>query len=139
MPARLVAVLAAVALFCAACGGRGPEDVVRAWSDALATKDDAAAAAHFVERPIIIQGLLPTRPSSQEAIERWHSTLECAGRIVGMAVEGRRVTATFELHDRPESRCPARGFQTTVVFNVEDGLILTWEQKPPGWVPDYEE
>lgn len=134
-----VALGAAALLACSACGGSTAEDTVRGWSDALATRDDAAAAAYFVEQPIIIQGILPLRPSGRAAVERWHATLECAGRIVGMAVEGNRVTATFELHDRPATRCPAPGFLSTLVFNIRDGLILTWEQTPPGWVPEHDE
>jgi hypothetical protein len=136
--AALAGCVASAAL--AGCGEErvsAPEQVVRAWADALTTLDDEAAAAYFADEPIILQGLLPTRPRTREAIVRWHATLECGGTVVGLAVEGGRVTATFALTHRPQVRCPAPGFLSTVVFNVEAGRILTWEQTPPGYVPEY--
>lgn len=142
---RLAVPLAVAAL--TACGGDGPADVapsspegvVRAWGQALNAGDNEAAARLFTPRPILVDGaILPTLPSTFEGVVRWHARLECGGEIVGLRAEGQRVTATFALTDRPASRCPAPGYESTVIFNLEDGLIRTWEQTAPGYVPEYD-
>lgn len=134
----LLIVLAAVAL--AGCGGseRSPGAVVEGWAEALTLGTNAEAAAFFADRPLLIQGFLPTIPRTRQGIVNWHATLECGGEITGLAIEGKRVTATFALADRAAFRCPAPGYLSTVVFFVEDGLIERWSQTLPGTIVESE-
>ena len=131
--AALLATSAAIAI-ATGCGGSlssEAEATVRAWAEALTTGDNEGAAALFTERPIIVQGALPSRPT-RTGLVRWHERLECGGWIVAMRVEGDQVTATFELVDRANRRCPAPGFLSTVTFNMQGGFIHVWTQLPPG-------
>lgn len=115
----------------AATAGResaSPAAVVRAWSEALNTNDNVAAAklfaphAHIIQPPI--DGLLPSR----KVAVQFNSGLPCAGRIVAMAIHGNTVVATFILGRRPKHKCNAPGQKAAALFVVSNGLITLWEQ-----------
>jgi len=117
-------VLAAVG--CA--GSQSPEDVVRAWSKALNTGDNEAAADLFAPGAQIVQGGRTVRLETREDAVSWNASLPCSGRIVDIDTEGGTVTATFLLDDRTTSACDAPGAEATAAFRIEDGKIVLWHQ-----------
>ena len=122
--------LAAI-LLAAGCGGGPPsaESVVRAWSMALNSGDNEAAAELFAPGAEVIQGrtfVLETKP---EAIA-FNASLPCSGEIVELDKDDDRVTATFRLGHRETSRCDAPGAEARAAFRVVDGKIVLWQQLP---------
>ncbi len=124
----------------AACGsGNGggapatPEEVVRAWSEALNSGDNIAAADLFALNATISQPGYVAQITSREDAVAFNTSLPCSGEIVELTTEGNEVTATFVLGDRPASPCDGPGEQATAIFVVEDGKIVLWQQVPtPG-------
>jgi hypothetical protein len=122
-------VLAVIVL--AACGGhatRSPEQVARAWSNALDRGDDEAAASLFADGARIVQsGELRLR--SHEDAVRWNESLPCGGTIVSISARGATdVLVVFRLGDRPRHRCDAPGSDAAALFRVRDGEIVLWHQ-----------
>lgn len=120
--------LSVLALLAGCGGGRSPEAVVRAWSDALNSGDNDAAAELFAPGAQVIQaGHVLSLASHADAVA-WNSALPCSGRIVELVTQGETVTATFLLGDRTASACDAPGAQATAAFQVEHGRIVLWHQ-----------
>lgn len=141
MRARLLAgLLVALTTLATACGSGDsgsssatPEEVVRAWSEALNSGDNEAAADLFAINATVSQpGYIAQLASRDDAIA-FNRSLPCSGEIVELTSEGNEVTATFLLDDRPASPCDGPGQQATAIFVVEDGKIVVWQQIPtPG-------
>jgi hypothetical protein len=96
--------------------------VVRAWSAALNASDNAAAGELFAPEAVAIQGAdvipLPTAAAAAELM----AALPCSGELIDVSVADNVVTATFELGDRPATRCDAApGALAAAEFVVEDG------------------
>jgi limonene-1,2-epoxide hydrolase len=115
----------------AGCGGGAPspESVVRAWSAALNTGDDEAAAKLFAPRAEVIQGRSFVLESESEAIA-FNAALPCSGEIVELEAEGEIVTASFRLGERPARHCDAPGALARATFRVREGKIVLWHQLP---------
>ena len=130
MRSRLAIGLSLAAL-AAGCGGGAPspESVVRAWSEALNTGDNEAAAELFAPGAEVIQGRSFILEGEREAI-LFNAALPCSGEILALETEGDTVTATFRLGHRPESRCDAPGAQAQAAFRIADGRIVLWHQLP---------
>lgn len=131
-----LACLAVAAVLLPGCGSSPPstESVVRAWSQALNTDDNEQAANLFAPGAEVVQpGQVLTLRTHMEAVQ-WNARLPCAGRIVSIESRGQTATATFELGDRPHSRCDGPGERATAVFKVIKGKIVLWHQteSPPG-------
>ena len=128
MRASVALALAVVAF--AGCGGdeRSPEEVARAWSEALNAGDNEAAADLFAVGARIQQAGLVLRVSTREVAAAWNASLPCAGEIVELETEGDVATATFVLSDRKTSACDAPGGRATAEFTVRDGKIVLWRQ-----------
>ena len=122
--------LVALLLALAGCGGSGesPESIVRAWSDALNTGDNEAAADLFAPGAEVVQGDRTIRLRTHDDAVAWNSALPCSGRIVELESDGDTVTATFLLDDRPTSPCDAPGAEATAAFHVVEGKIVLWHQ-----------
>lgn len=135
---RAIACALAGTLLAAGCGGgdgggatlRAPQEVVRAWSEALNAGDDEAAADLFAPNAIVIQGDAYARLATREDAVSFNASLPCSGRIVELTVERDQVTATFLLGDRPGGRCDGPGQQAAAIFVVQDGKIVVWQQVP---------
>lgn len=129
-----LATVAALGAALAGCGGgeapRSPEEVVRAWSAALNSGDNDAAADLFARNVTVVQGDLYATLTTHEAAVRFNESLPCSGEVVELVAEGNQVTATFLLGDRQSSRCDAPGQLATAIFVVEDGKIVVWQQVP---------
>jgi ketosteroid isomerase-like protein len=128
---RLLA-LAMLVVVAAGCGGGDPsaESVVRAWSEALNTGDDEAAADLFAPGAEIVQGDARGTLRTHADAVLFNRSLPCSGRIVRVEDEGDGVTATFLLGDRPRSACDAPGAEVRAFFRVEEGKITLWHQLP---------
>jgi len=127
---RLVLLAAAIAVLAAGCGSTSPspESVVRAWSQALNSDDNARAADLFARDAEVVQaGHVLTLRTHAQAV-RWNSTLPCSGQIVSITSNDHTATATFELGDRTSSRCDAPGERATAIFRVKKGKIVLWHQ-----------
>ena len=86
------------------------------------------AANLFAPGAEVVQpGQVLTLRTHTEAVQ-WNARLPCAGRIVSIESEGQTATATFELGDRPHSRCDGPGEHATAVFKVVKGKIVLWHQ-----------
>jgi limonene-1,2-epoxide hydrolase len=135
--ASLAALLTALVAL-AGCGGEesaSPEEVVRAWSRALNSGDNGAAADLFALGARIEQaGLVLTVRSREDAVA-WNASLPCSGKIVSLRVEGDTAIATFTLFDRRTSLCDAPGGRATAVLTVRDGKIVRWRQTAGQAVP----
>jgi limonene-1,2-epoxide hydrolase len=120
-----------LAALLAGCGGGppSPESVVRAWSEALNTGDNEAAARLFAPRAEVVQGRSFTLETESDAIA-FNAALPCSGEIVEIVEDGNTVTATFRLGERPEQECDAPGAVARATFRVEDGKIVLWRQLP---------
>ena len=132
MPVGLpLAIGLASALLAVGCGGGppSPESVVRAWSEALNSGDNEAAAELFAPNAEVIQGRSFILETKREAIF-FNASLPCSGEIVAVETEGDTVTATFRLGHRERSRCDAPGAEATAAFRVNEGKIVLWQQLP---------
>jgi hypothetical protein len=121
------------------CGGSdpSPESVVRAWSQAVNTDDNAAAARLFARGARVIQGVSSRRLDSFAEARAWNARLPCSGRIVSLRERGDTVRATFLLGNRRRSRCDGPGQRAHALVRVREGKIVLWHQleeslEPPG-------
>ena len=107
------------------------EEIVRAWSAALNTGDNQAAADLFAPDALVAQGGGRILLESRADAVRFNSGLPCSGSIVELEFRSNTVTALFELGDRPMSECDAApGTLAAARFVIEDGLIVIWQQLP---------
>jgi limonene-1,2-epoxide hydrolase len=127
---QLVVLLTAVAALAVGCGSSPPsaESVVRAWSEALNTDDNAGAADLFAPGAEVVQGNTVVKLRTHADAVEWNSKLPCSGRIVSIKSTGHMATATFVLGDRPHSHCDGPGEHTTAIFRVVKGKIVLWHQ-----------
>ena len=126
---RAFAVAAAAALLAAGCGGSSPEEVVRAWSDALNHGLNDEAAAYFAPGALVVSpeaGEL--RLADAAEAEAFNASIACQGEIIALSVAGDVVTATFRLDQRGTFACPEPLTVDTAAFTVRDGKILRWER-----------
>ena len=134
MRALPFAALAAAALL-VGCGGHkpaSPESVVRAWSKAINTGDNEAAASLFAPGAVVVQVTETTLATHDEALQ-WNEGLPCSGRIESVEVDGEEATAIFVLGGRPGHYCTGPGQKAAAVFTVHDGKIVLWHEIPvPG-------
>jgi limonene-1,2-epoxide hydrolase len=127
---RLVALGIVAAFVTAGCGSSSPsaESVVRAWSQAVNTDDNDTAADLFAAGAEVVQaGRVLTLRTRADALT-WNSRLPCSGRIVSITTSGQTATATFELGDRPHSRCDGPGERATAIVRVVHGKIVLWHE-----------
>jgi limonene-1,2-epoxide hydrolase len=127
--ALLGAVLAAMAAGTAHAAAT-PEQVVRAWSHALNTNHNVAAARLFALNARVMQPGVDVRLSSRALAVGFNNALPCAGKIVDLRIAGSRVLATFVLGQRPKHRCDGPGQKAAALFVVHDGKIVLWKQVP---------
>ena len=128
---------ACIVALAAACGGSGrsPESVVRAWSHAINSGDDDAAADLFAAGAEVVQGGSVTRLRTHEDAVAWNAGLPCSGTIVALSQRGEVVRATFLLGDRQATTCDGPGERATAIFRVHDGKIVLWHQVASAGVP----
>jgi hypothetical protein len=120
----------------AGCGGharakeRSPESVVRAWSVAIDSNDNEAAARLFAPNARILQGSLDVRLNSHKLAVAFNESLPCSGRLTRMYQQGDVVTATFVLGPRGGDNppCTGAGDKAYAAFTVRHGHIVQWQQ-----------
>jgi limonene-1,2-epoxide hydrolase len=133
---RLLTALAVLALSGCGSGTPSPESVVRAWSEAVNSDDNAAAAHLFAEGAQVVQGTDVRRLRTFDEARVWNEGLPCSGRILTLKRRGAVVRATFVLGDRGRSRCDGPGERAQALFRVEDGKIVLWHQLDPLLEPE---
>lgn len=129
--------MASVVALVACSGGEppGPEEVVRAWSRALNSGDNGAAADLFAIGARIEQSGLELTVRTRADALAWNRSLPCSGRIVEIETSGEDATATFLLGNRRTSRCDAPGGRVAAVFRVQEGKIVLFRQLPDETAP----
>jgi hypothetical protein len=133
---RLLTTLALLALAGCGSGDPSPESVVRAWSEAVNSQDNGAAARLFAEDARIVQGNDVRSLHSFTEARAWNAGLPCSGRILALHARGEIVRATFLLGDRGATQCDGPGQRAQAVFRVEHGKIVLWHQIDPVLAPD---
>src|SRR4051812_42093503 len=152
--ARLAALLAAVALGAAACGGerepagtpaqaraappqpgRAPAAatrVIRRWSDTLRRGDVQGAAGYFA-LPSLVQiqpGAPPERITLRREAIAFNLVLPCGAQLLRAERDGRYVNALFRLTSRPGAQCDAPGATARTDFVIRRGKIAEWRRAP---------
>jgi hypothetical protein len=135
---RLLTTLAVLALAGCGSGDPSPESVVRAWSEAVNSEDNGAAARLFAENARIIQGNAVRSLRTFDEARDWNAGLPCSGRILALRARSDTVRATFLLGDRGRTHCDAPGERTQALFRVEHGKIVLWHQIDSVLEPDEE-
>ena len=122
------------------CGGGdpSPESVVRAWSQAVNSDDNAGAARLFAHGAHVIQGSSTRRLNTFEQARDWNAGLPCAGRIIALRARGDTVRATFVLGNRSRSRCDAPAERAHALVRVREGKIVLWHQLEQPLEPESE-
>ena len=107
-----------------------PAAIVRAWSSYLNANDNESAAALFAPGARVIQPGVDVRLTPKLAVA-FNESLPCGGAIARMTQKDNRVTAVFQLTERPRHRCDAPGAKAAAVFTISKrGLIVRWQQIP---------
>lgn len=132
--------LALLILLLASCGGGepSPESVVRAWSEAVNSDDNAGAAHLFAEGARVVQGGDVRRLETFAEARDWNTALPCSGRILSLTERGETVRVTFVLRNRSHSKCDGPGERAHALFRVRDGKIVLWHQLEPALEPEEE-
>ena len=131
----LLGAVLAVAAAGPAHAAASPADVVRAWSRALNVNDNERAARLFAPNARVIQPGVDVRLNTHRLAVAFNAALPCAGRILGIRVNGERATATFVLGTRPRHRCDGLGQRAAALFVVRAGKIVRWQQVPVPQTP----
>ena len=109
----------------------GPEEdveVIRSWAEAL-TESDIEAAAEFFAIPSVAENGLSYDIETVEDARFFNDSLPCGATLEETSVEGRFITATFELTERPgQGPCPGSGNLAQTSFVIEDGAIVEWRR-----------
>ena len=101
---------------------------MRAWSEAVNSGDNEAAAELFARGARVVQAGHVRRLETRAEAIAWNAGLPCSGRVLSIATRGNTARATFLLRDRETSRCDGPGSRTTALFRVRDGRIVLWHQ-----------
>ena len=126
-----VVVAGALVLVGAAPAARSPASVVRAWSAALNTGNNEAAANLFAKNAIVAQPGYTLPLKTHELAVLWNKSLPCAGHILWITVKKNVADATFRLSDRsPVQRCDAPGTRARAAFTVVNGKIAAFVKLP---------
>jgi limonene-1,2-epoxide hydrolase len=129
---RGVLLVLVIAFVASAFGGSANRDVqvVRAWSAALNTGDDARAASYFAPNARVIQGALVAVLRTRKSAVVFNASLPCSGKIIATTVRNHLVTATFVLGHRPGHHCDGPGQRAYATMRVANGKITLWHQLP---------
>lgn len=114
----------------AGCGGHSasPESVARAWSNAINTGNNDAAAKLFADDAQIVQPGHVIRLHSHSEAVAWNAALPCSGTILEVVDADETATVTFRLGNRPSGACDGTGATVRAIFRVRDGKIVLWHQ-----------
>lgn len=103
-------------------------EVIRDWSEAL-TESNLDGAAEFFALPSRAENGLNYEIETREDAVLFNGTLPCGATLESTSAEGRFITATFELTERPGAGpCPGSGNLAQTSFVIEDGAIVDWRR-----------
>ena len=105
--------------------------VIRGWLLALERQDYEQAAYYFAPGAIIDQGH-PFRLLTAKQARNFNASLPCRAELIALKDEGRRVLATFRLHEGPGGACSGL---VKVRYTIRKGKFTAWRQLP-GASPD---
>jgi hypothetical protein len=144
-PAALAAAIALTAIT-AGCGGGDEESsssatglppghasvlVIDEWVKTLSHGDVSGAADLFALPSVVENGTPPQRLRSRADAVLFNRSLPCGAKLVRARPDGRFVTATFRLTERPGGDCGSGAGQLArTAFLIRDGKILEWRRLP---------
>jgi hypothetical protein len=103
-------------------------EVIRSWAEAL-TESDIEAAAGFFAVPSIAENGLTFEITTKDDALTFNESLPCGAELESTSAEGRFITATFLLTERPGAGpCPGSGNSAQTSFVIEDGAIAEWRR-----------
>jgi hypothetical protein len=100
--------------------------VIRGWLLALERQDYEQAAYYFAPGAIIDQGH-PFRLKTAGDARNFNASLPCRAELIALKDEGRRVLATFRLHEGPGGGCSGL---VKVRYTIRKGKFTEWRQLP---------
>ena len=100
--------------------------VIRGWLLALERQDYEQAAYYFAPGAIIDQGR-PFRLKTANQARNFNASLPCRAELIALRDEGRRVLATFQLHEGPGGGCSGL---VKVHYTIREGKFTEWRQLP---------
>jgi hypothetical protein len=100
--------------------------VIRGWLLALERQDYEQAAYYFAPGAIIDQGH-PFRLKTAGDARNFNASLPCRAELIALKDEGRRVLATFRLHEGPGGGCSGL---VKVRYTIREGKFTEWRQLP---------
>ena len=110
---------------------RRARPVLTRWARALRRDGGEQAAAFFAVPAIVAQGAA-VRLETEADVRRFHVSLPCGVRLLGLGREGRYFIATFRLTARPGHVCAVVGDRVRVAVVVRDHKIAEWRQMADG-------
>lgn len=102
--------------------------MARAWSNAINTGDNDAAAGLFADDAQIVQPGQVTRLHTHAEAVAWNAALPCSGTILEVVDADETATVTFRLGNRPSGTCDGPGATVRAIFRVRKGKIVLWHQ-----------
>jgi hypothetical protein len=106
---------------------RRARPVLARWARALRRDGGEQAAAFFAVPAIVAQGAA-VRLDTEAEVRRFHLSLPCGARLIGLGREGRYFIATFRMTTRPGHVCAVVGDRVRVAVVVRGGKIAEWRQ-----------
>ena len=118
--------------------GRRPEPQLEGPSEDVEVIRDLGRGTHRVghrRRRRVLRHPVPRRERAhlrhrdEEDADFFNDSLPCGATLEETSVEGKFITATFELKDRPgQGPCPGSGNLAQTSFVIEDGAIVEWRR-----------
>lgn len=103
-------------------------EVIRSWAEAL-TESDIESAAEFFAIPSVAENGISIDIESAADAELFNESLPCGAELESTSSEGKFITATFLLTERPGVPvCPGSGNTAQTSFVIEDGAIAEWRR-----------
>jgi hypothetical protein len=106
---------------------RRARPVLQGWARALRRNGGEEAAAFFAVPAIVAQGVA-IRLETEADVRRFHVSLPCGARLIGLGREGRYFIATFRMTARPDHVCSTVGERVKVAVVLRDRKITEWRQ-----------
>ena len=105
--------------------------VIDEWVRTLSRGDVAGAAELFALPSVVENGTPPVSLRTRADARVFNRSLPCGAKLVRARPDGRFITATFRLTERPGGDCGSGvGELARTAFLIRDGKIVEWHRLP---------